>query len=82
LTAPILLRRAPLSNLSDGTDLRSCLDHRPSPSPHQRHATATVNARMVGEEGRLRLSRINAARFLLSQVDDATWLHKAPLISA
>jgi putative NADH-flavin reductase len=40
-----------------------------------------VNARNVGQRGGLRLSRANAAAFMLQQAADTTYLRKAPLIS-
>lgn len=43
--------------------------------------TTRINARQVGQKGGLRLSRANAAAFLLEQANDATYLHKAPFIS-
>ncbi len=39
-----------------------------------------VNARYVGQKGPLRLSRNNAAHFLLEQLADRAWVCKAPLI--
>lgn len=43
--------------------------------------TGQVNAHRVGEKGGLRLSRANAAAFVLGQVTDTTYLHKAPVIT-
>jgi nucleoside-diphosphate-sugar epimerase len=44
-------------------------------------STDRINARNVGQKGGLRLSRANAAAFLLQQATDTTYLHKAPFIS-
>ncbi len=43
--------------------------------------TETVNARHVGRKGGLRLSRTNAAAFLLRQASDPTWVGQAPFVS-
>ena len=43
--------------------------------------TDRINARQVGEKGGLRLSRANAAAFVLEQATDTTYLHKAPFIT-
>jgi hypothetical protein len=43
--------------------------------------TDRINARQVGEKGGLRLSRANAAAFVLQQAADTTYLHKAPFIT-
>lgn len=43
--------------------------------------TDRINARNVGEKGGLRLSRANAAAFVLRQATDTTYLHQAPFIS-
>jgi putative NADH-flavin reductase len=43
--------------------------------------TDRVKARYVGQKGGLRLSRANAAAFVLQQATDTTYLHKAPFIS-
>ncbi len=43
--------------------------------------TDRINARQVGQKGSLRLSRANAAAFVLDQVTDPAYLHKAPFIS-
>lgn len=44
--------------------------------------TATVNVRSVGQrKGTLRLSRANAAAFILQQATDDTYLRQAPFIS-
>jgi len=43
--------------------------------------TAQINVRNVGQKGSLRLSRANAAAFILAQAASATYLHKAPFIS-
>jgi len=48
-----------------------------SNGPH----TDRINARRVGEKGSLRLSRANAAAFVLQQATDTTYLHKAPFIT-
>jgi len=42
---------------------------------------AQINVRNVGQKGSLRLSRANAAAFILAQAASATYLHKAPFIS-
>jgi len=43
--------------------------------------TARINVRQVGAKGGLRLSRANAAAFLLEQATATTYLRKAPFIS-
>lgn len=43
--------------------------------------TDRINARQVGEKGGLRLSRANAAAFVLQQATDTTYLHQAPFIT-
>lgn len=43
--------------------------------------TGRVNARNVGQDGGLRLSRANAAAFVLGQATSSTYLHQAPFIS-
>jgi len=43
--------------------------------------TAQINVRNVGQKGSLRLSRANAAAFILAQATSTTYLHKAPFIS-
>lgn len=43
--------------------------------------TDRVNARQVGQRGGLRLSRTNAAAFLLEQVSSTAYLHRAPFIT-
>lgn len=43
--------------------------------------TARVNARQLGQSGGLRLSRANAAAFLLEQVASTTYLHQAPFVT-
>jgi hypothetical protein len=44
-------------------------------------AVDRINARNVGQKGGLRLSRVNAAAFVLQQATDGRYLHKAPFIS-
>ena len=46
-----------------------------------RPRTAQINVRTVGQRGGIRLSRANAAAFVLQQVTDTTYLHQAPFIS-
>lgn len=46
-----------------------------------RPRTTRINARQVGAKGSLRLSRANAAAFILEQVTATTYLRKAPFIS-
>ncbi|ETB35007.1 NmrA family transcriptional regulator [Mycobacterium avium subsp. hominissuis 10-5606] len=48
-----------------------------SNGPH----TGQINARNVGQGGGLRLSRHNAAAFVLQQATDTTYVHRAPFIS-
>jgi nucleoside-diphosphate-sugar epimerase len=43
--------------------------------------TATVNVRRVGDKGGARLSRANAAAFILEQVTDPSHVGRAPLIT-
>jgi putative NADH-flavin reductase len=43
--------------------------------------TDRINARSIGQKGGLRLSRANAAAFVLQQATDLTYVHKAPFIS-
>jgi uncharacterized protein YbjT (DUF2867 family) len=43
--------------------------------------TDRINARQVGQKGGLRLSRSNAAAFVLAQAADTTYLGKAPFIT-
>jgi nucleoside-diphosphate-sugar epimerase len=43
--------------------------------------TDRINARNVGQKGGLRLSRANAAAFVLQQATDTTYLRKAPFIT-
>lgn len=43
--------------------------------------TGRVNAHQVGQGGGLRLSRANAAVFLLEQVTSTTYLHQAPFVT-
>lgn len=43
--------------------------------------TARINAHRVGQRGGLRLSRANAAAFLLEQVTSMTYLHQMPYIT-
>ncbi|MCX2931734.1 NAD(P)H-binding protein [Mycobacterium sp. CVI_P3] len=43
--------------------------------------TDGVNARQVGHRGGLRLSRANAAAFLLDQVTSTAYLHRAPFVT-
>ncbi|MGW1719616.1 NAD(P)-dependent oxidoreductase [Streptomyces sp. NPDC002156] len=43
--------------------------------------TATVNVRAVGDKGGVRLSRTNAAAFLLQQATDSTHIGAAPFIT-
>lgn len=43
--------------------------------------TARINVRQVGTKGGLRLSRANAAAFILEQATATTYLQKAPFIS-
>lgn len=43
--------------------------------------TAAINVRQVGTKGGLRLSRANAADFVLEQVTATTYLRQAPFIS-
>jgi putative NADH-flavin reductase len=43
--------------------------------------TDRVNARQVGQRGGLRLSRNNAAAFVLEQVSSTAYLHRAPFIT-
>ena len=44
-------------------------------------AADRINARNVGQKGGLRLSRVNAAAFVLQQATGTAYLHKAPFIS-
>lgn len=46
-----------------------------------RPGTEAINARRVGQKGGLRLSRANAAAFLLHQATDTAYMHQAPFIS-
>ncbi|WP_157978702.1 NAD(P)-dependent oxidoreductase [Nocardia aurea] len=43
--------------------------------------TDTINVRAVGDRGGVRLSRTNAAAFILTQAADPTYLRRAPFIS-
>jgi uncharacterized protein YbjT (DUF2867 family) len=43
--------------------------------------TDQLNVRTVGQKGNLRLSRANAAAFVLRQATDSTYLGKAPFVS-
>lgn len=43
--------------------------------------TGEVNVRRVGQKGRLRLTRANAADFILKQATDPTYVHQAPFVS-
>lgn len=44
-------------------------------------ATETVNAGPLGKRGSLRLSRANAAAFILAQATDAGRIHQAPFVT-
>jgi putative NADH-flavin reductase len=44
-------------------------------------STDRINVRNVGQKGGLRLSRANAAAFVLQQATDTAYLHMAPFIS-
>lgn len=46
-----------------------------------RPRTAHINARQLGQKGGLRLSRANAAAFMLEQTTSRAYLHRAPFIS-
>lgn len=44
--------------------------------------TATINVRTVGDKGGVRLSRANAAGFLLQQAADSAHVGQAPFITS